>query len=85
MWSRAKSWVVDTCWNMFSMEKMKQRSQLFAIVLGITLLLTIISLIAIAVTYVEMHVWRSNSEYVLVPREKLVTIDGNMYIPIQLV
>lgn len=95
MLSRAKTWVVNTCWDLFSMEKIMQKSQTFAWVLGLTFFMSLIALIAVIFAYIDLHVWYpqammdkagpSQGPVIMVPREKLVYINGRTYIPIKLV
>jgi hypothetical protein len=85
MISRAKNWVVNTCWDWFSMEKLQQKSRLFAVVLGITLLLSIIAIIGLIFAYIDIHVWSREGHVILVPEERIVQINGRHYIPIKIV
>lgn len=85
MLSSVKTWVTDKCWNMFSMDTWKQKSQIIVIVLTITFLLTIICLIAVAFTYSDFHGWKNNSDFIVVPKNKFVEIDGDLFIPIKII
>lgn len=70
---------------MFSMDKLRSKSQLFAVALVVSLVLSSISLIMVIFAYIDIHVWSKQGEVVLVPQEQLVNINGNIYIPIKII
>lgn len=76
-----KDWFVGQCWEAFSMEKWQKRTKTFAILLGVACVLSLIALIISTMLYVQSN----SGTTVLVPKERVVTIDGNQYIPIYLV
>lgn len=80
MW---KDWFVNHCWNVFSIDKWKKRSQTFAVLLGLALVLSILSLLFCSWLHSQMHS-STQSPVVLVPREKVLLIDGQQYIPIRM-
>jgi len=85
MFARTKNWVVNKCWDWFSLDKWKQKSQAFAVVLGITFMLSVVALVAVIFAYIDIHVWSREGHVILVPKERVVTINGHLYIPIKII
>lgn len=85
MLASVKNWCIDKCWYAFGIDKFKKKSQTVVIVLGITFLLALAAVIAVIFAYIDIHVWSRKGHVILVPQERLVTINGNLYIPIKIV
>lgn len=84
MWSNAKEWVVNHCWNVFSLDKWKKRSQTLAVLVGVAFVLSILALLVALWTHISWQNWSEHGAVVLVPRERIVEINGASYIPIRL-
>jgi hypothetical protein len=41
------------------------------------------AIIAVIFAYVDIHVWSREGHVILIPKEKIVTINGSHYIPIK--
>lgn len=53
--------------------------------LYLTFLMALIGLIAIIFAFVDIHVWsKDTGRVILVPRDKIITINGQQYLPIRL-
>lgn len=85
MLSHTKDWIVNICWKWFSIEKLQKKSRLFAVVLGVALLLSIVAIIGLILAYVDIHIWSREGHVILVPRERIVKINGRHYIPIKII
>lgn len=80
----AKAWFVNHIWNAFSMEKWKKRSQTFSVIIGVAFILSVVAILVAVYTQISMRHWSTGSSIVLVPREKIVQINGASYIPIKM-
>jgi len=67
------------------MDQWKQKSQTFAVVIGISFILSCIAIIAVIFAYIDIHVWSKEGHVLLVPQNRLVTIQDQIYIPIKIV
>ena len=85
MWSELKTWVVNKCWSVLPLDKWKKRSQTFAFLLGLALLMSLIALILAVSMHSSYKSWAKNGAVVLVPQERIVQINGASYIPIKMV
>ena len=83
MWADVKSWITSKCWNALSMDKWKKRSQTYIILLGVSFVLSIIAIVSVFLNYVNMKQW--STAVVLVPRDKIIEINGASYIPIKMI
>ena len=83
MWATIKLWITDKCWNALSMDKWKKRSQTYIILLGVSFMLSIIAIVSVILNHMTMQQW--NTAIVLVPRDKIVEINGASYIPIKMI
>lgn len=84
MWSDWKSWLVNHCWNVFSLDKWKKRSQTFAVLLGVAFVLSVAALLVSLWTHLHLQHWTETGAVVLVPKQRIVQINGHDYIPIRL-
>ena len=85
MWTDVKTWLVNHCWNVFSMEKWKKRSQTFAVLVGVAFVISILALLVALWTNINMNQhWSDTGSVVLVPKDRLVHINGDTYIPIRM-
>ena len=84
MWSQAKEWVVDHCWNIFSLDKWKKRSQTLALLVGVAFFLSVLALLVAVWTHLSWREWSTSGAVVLVPHERVVQINGQHYIPIRM-
>lgn len=85
MWSQAKDWLVQHCWNVFSLEQWKKRSQTVVKLLGVALVLSLVALLVAVWTHVSWQHWTATGAVVLVPETRIVHINGTAYIPIRMV
>jgi uncharacterized membrane protein len=81
---RVKNWIANKFHTMFSYDQWKKKSNLFATILGITFLMALTALVAVVFAYVDIHVWSRQGQVILVSQDKLVDINGHLYIPIKL-
>jgi len=84
MWSNAKDWLVNHCWNAFSLDKWKKRSQTMAVLMGVAVVLSIVALLVAIWTQFSWQSWSAHGAVVLVPKERIVEINGASYIPIRI-
>jgi len=80
-----KEWFVQKFYTLFSVETLHRKSQLVVLVLKITLLIAVVSLIGVIFAYIDIHVWSKKGSVILVPKEKIIEINGLLYIPIKIV
>jgi uncharacterized membrane protein YcjF (UPF0283 family) len=85
VWQNAKTWFIDHCWSLFSMEKWKTRSQTFAVLIGVACILSFVSLVVSCWTQLSMHELTTSHAVVIVPQARVVTINGEQYIPIRMI
>ena len=83
MWATIKLWITDKCWIALSMDFWKKRSQTYIILLGVSFMLSIIAIVSVILNHMTMQQW--NTAIVLVPRDKIVEINGASYIPIKMI
>ena len=85
MWDQCKSWVVDRCWSAFSLDSWKKKSQLVLLVVKITFIMALIALIAVFFAFIDIHYWsKPSGAVILIPKDKIIEIQGRTYIPIKL-
>lgn len=81
----AKAWFVNHVWNAFSMDKWKKRSQTFSVIIGVAFILSVVAIMVSIYTQFSVRQWSdSASAVVLVPRDRVVQINGASYIPIKM-
>ena len=87
MLSQLKAWCVNKCWDAFSMDSWKKKSQWAFTFLIITFIIAVCALIGVILAYVDIHVWSkaNQSAVILVPKEKFIEIHGQLYIPIKVI
>lgn len=85
MWTDLKAYVVNHCWQLFSLDKWKQRSQTLAVLVGVACLLSLTALLLSVWTQVSWRYWSSSGQVQLVPKERVVNINGIEYIPVKLI
>lgn len=84
MWTDVKNWCVNKCWSAFGIDKFKKKSQMIVLVLGITFIMALAAVVAVIFAYIDIHVWSRDGHVILVPKNRIVTINGALYIPIKI-
>jgi hypothetical protein len=65
----------------------KKKSNFFWVLLLFIFVFSIIGLIAVIFAYIDVHIWSKTdtSSIIFIPKENIVKINNNWYIPIKLI
>lgn len=86
MWARTKTWAINKCWDMFSMDQIEKKSRVFAMFVALSFFLSVVAIIGLVLAFLDIHIWSKSGDgqVIMVPTDNLVYLNGQTFIPIVL-